>query len=278
MAVTIYHNPACGTSRNALAMIRNAGIDPNIVEYLKTPPSRNELLNLVARMGVTLRDVLRRKGTPFGELGLGDPAVSDSARLDAVARHPILINRPIVVTPRGVKLCRPSELVLDLLDAPQRSNFVKEDGEPVVVATVIGAAGLDELAALLNAAGLPTADLALPGRRFYRFATTLGETIAVGGLEGTDGDRLLRSLAVAPASRGQGFGKAVAASLERLAGADGGKRLHVLTTTAAPFFERLGYAPADRASAPADIGNSAEFRELCPATACYLTKDVRKSW
>jgi len=133
MTVTIYHNPACGTSRNALAMIRNAGIEPTIIEYLVTPPSRVELLSLVARMGVPLRDIIRQKGTPFDELGLGDPALSDATLLDAIDRHPILINRPIVVTPRGVKLCRPSEVVLELLDAPQRAPFFKEDGAPVVV-------------------------------------------------------------------------------------------------------------------------------------------------
>jgi arsenate reductase len=131
MTVTIYHNPACGTSRNALAMIRNAGIEPRIVEYLKAPPSRDELMALVARMGMPLRSVLRRKGTPFDALGLDDPAMTDSDLLDAVERHPILIDRPIVVSPLGVKLCRPSEVVLELLEAPQRSPFVKEDGKPV---------------------------------------------------------------------------------------------------------------------------------------------------
>lgn len=128
MTVTILHNPACGTSRNALAMIRATGAEPVVIEYLQTPPSPAELQDLVRRMGVTLRDVLRRKGTPYDALGLDDPALSDDALLDAVAAHPILINRPIVVTPRGVRLCRPSELVLDLLDAPLPDGFTKEDG------------------------------------------------------------------------------------------------------------------------------------------------------
>ncbi len=132
MTVTIYHNPACGTSRNVLGLIRNAGIDPRVIEYLKTPPSRAELVDLIARMGVPVRAVLREKGTPFAELGLGDPALSDDHLIDAMMAHPILINRPIVVTPLGVKLCRPSEAVLDLLPAPQTGAFVKEDGEPVV--------------------------------------------------------------------------------------------------------------------------------------------------
>lgn len=130
--ITIYHNPACGTSRNVLGLIRNAGLEPVVIEYLKTPPSREELVSLIARMGIRVRDLLREKGTPYAELGLGDPALSDEALLDAMMAHPILINRPIVVTPRGVKLCRPSEAVLDLLDAPQRGEFRKEDGELVI--------------------------------------------------------------------------------------------------------------------------------------------------
>jgi arsenate reductase len=133
MAVTIYHNPACGTSRNTLAMIRAVGIEPVVIEYLKTPPSRAGLEELVRRMGIPLRAILRQKGTPFAELGLDDPALSDEALLDAIEQHPILINRPIVVTPRGVRLCRPSEMVLELLDAPLPDGFVKEDGERVAV-------------------------------------------------------------------------------------------------------------------------------------------------
>ena len=131
MSVTIYHNPACGTSRNTLAMIRATGVEPVVIEYLKTPPSREELRDLVRRMGVPLRDVMRQKGTPYDELGLGNPALSDDALLDAIELHPILINRPIVVTPKGVRLCRPSELVLELLSNPLPEDFIKEDGERV---------------------------------------------------------------------------------------------------------------------------------------------------
>lgn len=131
MDVVIYHNPACGTSRNTLALIRNAGVEPHVVEYLKSPPSRAMIVSLAARTGLGLRGLLREKGTPFAELGLGDPALSDDRLLDAVAAHPVLLNRPIVVSPKGVRLCRPSEAVLDLLP-PQRGAFAKEDGEPVV--------------------------------------------------------------------------------------------------------------------------------------------------
>jgi arsenate reductase len=134
MDVIIYHNPQCGTSRNTLGLIRNAGIEPHIIEYVKTPPTRLLLRQLIERMGVSVRDAIREKGTPYAELGLGDRSLSDDQLLDAMIVHPILINRPIVVTPLGVRLCRPSETVLDILP-PQQGEFVKEDGEPVVDAT-----------------------------------------------------------------------------------------------------------------------------------------------
>lgn len=130
--IIIYHNPDCGTSRNTLAMIRNAGIEPHVIEYLKTPPNRVLLVSLIARMGITPRALLREKGTPYAELGLGDPSLSDEQLIEAMMAHPILINRPIVVSPLGVKLCRPSEAVLDLLPMPQQGPFTKEDGEKVI--------------------------------------------------------------------------------------------------------------------------------------------------
>lgn len=130
--ITIYHNPACGTSRNVLGLIRNSGAEPHVIEYLKTPPSRAELASLIGLMGITPRQLLREKGTPFHELGLGDPKHGDDELIDAMIAHPILINRPIVVTPLGVRLCRPSEAVLDILPAPQLGAFNKEDGEPVI--------------------------------------------------------------------------------------------------------------------------------------------------
>ena len=130
--ITIYHNPACGTSRNVLALIRNSGEEPTVIEYLKTPPDRATLMVLIAAMGVSARAVLREKGTPYAELGLGDPQWGDDQLIDFMLQHPILINRPIVVTPLGTRLCRPSEAVLDLLPQPQRGAFNTEDGEPVV--------------------------------------------------------------------------------------------------------------------------------------------------
>ena len=130
--ITIYHNPACGTSRNVLGLIRNTGAEPTVIEYLKTPPDRATLRALIAAMGVPVREVLRSKGTPYEELGLGDPKWSDDELIEFMLAHPILINRPIVVTPLGTRLCRPSETVLDILPNAQRGAFSKEDGEPVV--------------------------------------------------------------------------------------------------------------------------------------------------
>ena len=130
--IIVYHNPACGTSRNTLALIRNAGIEPHVVEYLKAPPSRALLESLIARAGMTPRDLLREKGTPYADLGLDSPELTDAQLLDAMMQHPILINRPLVVSPLGVKLCRPSEAVLDLIPAAQQGAFAKEDGEQVI--------------------------------------------------------------------------------------------------------------------------------------------------
>ena len=132
MDIIIYHNPACGTSRNTLALIRHLGIQPHVVEYLKTPPARALIADMVARMGAPLREVLRQKGTPYAELGLDDGTLTDAQLLDAVEAHPVLLNRPIVVTPAGVKLCRPSEAVLDLLPGVPLKPFVKEDGEVII--------------------------------------------------------------------------------------------------------------------------------------------------
>ena len=132
MDVVIYHNPACGTSRNTLALIRHVGIEPRVIEYLKTTPDRAEVRDLATRAGVPLRALLREKGTPFAELGLDDPSLDDDRLLDAIEAHPVLLNRPIVVTPRGARLCRPSEAVLDLLPDEGLKPFVKEDGEVVI--------------------------------------------------------------------------------------------------------------------------------------------------
>lgn len=132
MHIRIYHNPDCGTSRNTLALIRNSGVEPDIIEYLKTPPGRDELRDMIARAGLTVREAIREKGTPYLSLGLDNPALDDEALLDAMLAHPLLINRPFVVAPNGVRLCRPSEAVFDILPLPQRGPFAKEDGEVVI--------------------------------------------------------------------------------------------------------------------------------------------------
>ena len=132
MTITIFHNPACGTSRNTLALIRNTGTEPQVIEYLQQPPMRETLVDLIARAGLSVREAIRQKGTPYLELGLDQAQISDEALLDAMLAHPILINRPFVVTPLGVRLCRPSELVLDILPLPQLGAFAKEDGEAVI--------------------------------------------------------------------------------------------------------------------------------------------------
>ena len=137
MSVTIYHNPSCGTSRNTLAMIRASGVEPEVIEYVKNPPSRERLVELIAAMGGNVRALIREKGTPYSELGLDNANLSDVALIDAMLQHPILINRPIVVTNKGVKLCRPSELVLDILENPNIGPFTKEDGEVVNAATKV---------------------------------------------------------------------------------------------------------------------------------------------
>ncbi|WP_439529433.1 arsenate reductase (glutaredoxin) [Pannonibacter sp.] len=135
MTITIYHNPSCGTSRNTLAMIRRSGEEPRIIEYLKTPPDRDELVDLIRRAGLSVRHLLREKGTPYAELGLGDPRLSDDHLLDAMMQHPILINRPLVVTQKGVRLCRPSEVVLEILPNPAIGTFIKEDGQVIEAPT-----------------------------------------------------------------------------------------------------------------------------------------------
>lgn len=132
MDIKIFHNPSCGTSRNTLALIRNAGVEPTVIEYLKTPPSREELKQMIAKAGLTVREAIREKGTPYAELGLDNPALTDEDLLDAMLANPILINRPFVVTPAGARLCRPSEAVLDILPLPQKGPFSKEDGEVVI--------------------------------------------------------------------------------------------------------------------------------------------------
>jgi len=272
--IVIWHNPACGTSRNTLALIRHAGVEPRVVEYLKTPPSREELAGLIARMGVPVRSVLREKGTPYGELGLGDPSLTDDRLLDAMIAHPILINRPIVVSPLGVKLCRPSDIVLDLLPDVPMADFVKDDGEPALRDRPIS--GDDPaLAAALAEAGLPIDDLAEPGRVFFAFSTLSGRPVGHAGLEIHGEEALLRSLVVRPEARGAGFGGAIVARQLHRAHDFGARRAWVLTTTVGDWLERKGFTRVARETAPAAILATRQARSLCPSSAVLLTRTIR---
>lgn len=190
--VTIYHNPDCGTSRNTLALIRASSIEPTVIEYVKAPPERETLKALIARMGMRVRDVLRVKGTPYKELGLDAAHWSDDQLIDQMLAHPILINRPIVVSPLGVRLCRPSDMVIELLPQRPAGEICKEDGTTLLADTPI--AGSDpDLALALHEAGLPTDDLTEPGRRFFAYATVSGERVGFGGFEHMGRDVLVRS-------------------------------------------------------------------------------------
>jgi arsenate reductase len=273
MDVIVYHNPDCGTSRNTLALIRHAGIEPHVIEYLKTPPTPALLVQLAQRIGWPLRDLLRQRGTPFQERGLGDPSLDDAALLAAIAAHPILINRPIVVTPLGVKLCRPSETVLDLLPVAPHDDLDKDDGSPFLRDEQI-AANDPRLAKALRSAELPTEDLAASNGRFFSFRTLSGTLAGYGGFEARDGDALLRSILVKPEFRGRGIGRNIALLLMSRAFDQGARDAWLLTASAAPFFEKLGFKAAARDIAPLAIRHSPQAMSLCPASAPLLTRRI----
>jgi arsenate reductase len=270
---TIYHNPDCGTSRNTLALLRAAGAEPTVIEYLKTPPDRATLLSLVARLGMPVRDVLRRKGTPYDALGLDAAHWTDEQLIDQVLAHPILMNRPIVVAPRGVRLCRPSDLAVGLLPDDAHVTLRKEDGTAFLSESAIDAAD-PALAAALREAGLPTDDLAEPGRRFFAYDALDGTRLGYGGIEPLGADALLRSLVVLPAARSQGAGAGIVALLQRQAFDTGARRAWVLTTDAAAYFERAGYQPVARDAAPAAVLATRQATGLCPASAVLLQRKL----
>ena len=258
MTVTIYHNPDCGTSRNTLALIRHAGIEPTVIEYLKTPPDRADAEGSVRPSG----PFGARRGSAKGHAVRGTwPRRSRARRrghlLDAMMAHPILINRPIVVSAKGVKLCRPSDVVLDLLPPMPKEDVSKDDGDQVLAAREVD--GTDAgLRSALEAAGLPTDDLGEPGRRFLAFDTLGGTAVGYGGYEPLGADVLLRSIAVGPSHRGGGVGRTILAILQRQAFDRGARRSWVLATDAAAYFEKRGFERAGgapgRAAHAGDVG------------------------
>jgi arsenate reductase len=274
VAVKIYHNPDCATSRSTLKLIRAFGIEPEVIEYLKAPPSEYELTGLLDRMGMTVREVLRDKGTPYAALGLGNPARSDDDLHAAIQQEPILLNRPIVVTDKGVKLCRPSDVVLDLLRPPLDLTVTRDDGTPFLTDHKTDGSS-SHLASAMAEAGLPTADLA-NHRTFFHYATLKRHGVGWGGFERYDRDVLLRSLAVMPDFHRQGHGRNMAALLMRRAYDAGARQAYVLTDSAGAraFFEKLGFAAIDRVTAPAAILATRQASELCPASATLLTKRI----
>jgi len=271
-SVRIYHNPACGTSRNALALLRHAGLQPEVIEYLQTPPSSDEIKSFAKAIGYSVRDLLREKGTPFAELGLSNASLSDDDLLAAIEAHPILLNRPIVVTDKGTALCRPSELVLDLLENAPAGGFSKDDGAPFLRDEKIN--GSSALRDALSAEGLPTDDLDENGRHFYRYETLDGEPVGFGGFESYGKDALIRSIVVNQDQRGKGLGKNLTQLLLTRAFNEGARQAWLLTTSAAPFFERAGFKTIERENAPQSIKDTRQAQSLCPSSAPLLTRRI----
>ncbi|MDF2617570.1 MAG: arsenate reductase [Xanthobacteraceae bacterium] len=273
MDVVVYHNPDCGTSRNTLALIRHAGIEPHVIEYLKSPPTPSLLLQLAQRIGWPLRSLLRERGTPFKELGLGKPDLSDAALLEAVAEHPILLNRPIMVSPLGVKLCRPSDTVLDLLPLLPTADLDKDDGSPFIRDEQVAATD-PRLAKALRDAGLPTDDLRSSAGRFFSYRTLSGRLVGYGGFELNGDDVLLRSILVTADARGKGIGRNLALLLMSRAFDAGGRQAWLLTASAAAFFEGMGFTATSREAAPQAIRQAPQVVSLCPASAPLLTRRI----
>lgn len=273
MRVTIYHNPDCGTSRNVLALLREAGENPLVIEYLQNPPDRATLERLIADSGMAVRDMLRTKGTPYKELGLDDPAVSDAELIDAMLAHPILINRPIVVTPQGTRLCRPSDAAAGLLASMPDREILKEEGAPFIVARRIARDNAEFVQALRDAE-LPINDLSESGRSFFTFSTLAGAHLGYGGFEQYGRDVLIRSLVVVSDQRGKGIGRNVLAVLLREAFDAGARTGWLLTTNESAFFEKSGFTPVSRDAAPASILATRQATDLCPSSAVLLSRAI----
>lgn len=271
--VTLYHNPDCGTSRNVLALLRHGRLTPRVIAYLKDPPSREDLQRLIAASGLSVRDVARKKGTPYAELGLGDASVSDDAILDAMMAHPILINRPLVETAKGVMLCRPSDVALDLLPSRPEKDLLKEDGVPFLRDHALPSDD-PALEAALQDSHLATDDLRDPGRHVFAFRTLSGTPVGYGGFEMHDEEALLRSIVVDPAYRGRGIGRNLVALLSYRAARMGARRAWLFTTDGAGFFARIGFKPVARETAPAAILATRQGTGLCPGSASLFTRSL----
>lgn len=273
MSTRIYHNPDCGTSRNVLGLLRTAGSEPIVIEYLATPPDRKTLETLIVDAGLPVRGALRIKGTPYKELGLDDTTLTDAQLIDHMLRHPILINRPFVVTERGTRLCRPSDLVLDLLGPDLAVDLDKEDGVPFLRDEQIAGDNPGFFTTSLNAC-LPMDDLAEVGRTFYAYHILSGRVIGYGGFELYGRDVLLRSVVVPPADGSKGIGRNLLALLQRRAYDQGARQAWLLTATAAPFFERAGFKAVAREHVPQTILATRQFQSLCPASATLMMRMI----
>nr|WP_208414982.1 arsenic resistance N-acetyltransferase ArsN2 [Rhizomicrobium palustre] len=271
MKATIYHNPDCGTSRNTLALLRHFGVLPHVVEYLKTPPSRAEIEAILAKAGLSLRQILRKKGTPYAELGLD--AASDDALFEAIAAHPILLNRPLVVTGKGAALSRPSDVVLDLLPMMPGIDLNKEDGAPFLRDVQIGGDDAGLIAALHDEK-LALDDLREPNRRFFVYRTLSGAVLGYGGYELYGADVFLRSIVVLSEARGKKIGRNIVPLLMYRAYREGAKTAWLLTTTASDFFEKNGFSRKTREDAPQAILQTRQAKSLCPASATLLSKKI----
>jgi arsenate reductase len=271
MMITIYHNPDCGTSRNTLALLSHADTELRVIEYLKTPPSRDELKSLIARSGLKVRDVVRKKGTPYAELKLD--GANDDALLDAMAAHPILINRPIVVSDKGVALCRPSDVVLDLLPRLPAKDFLKEEGAPFLYDEKMPGSN-PALVAALKAEDLPVDDLAEPNRTFYVYRTLGGVVVGFAGYELYGEDVFLRSIVVPPGVRSKRIGRNILPLLLYRAYREGAQNAWLFTMHAAGFFEKTGFKHRTRDEAPVSILETRQAKSLCPVSAKLMSKTL----
>lgn len=272
MSVTIYHNPDCGTSRNVLAALERLGTAPTVIEYLRNPPDAQTLARLIAANGMAVRDTMRVKGTPYKELGLDAAHWTDQALVQQMLAHPILINRPLVSTPRGTRLCRPSDVLLDLVDVPAGLRLEKEEGVPFLRDTLVPTAH-PALGTALAEAGLAMLEAQTPGR-FYAYTTTTGEVLAYAGVEIHGQEALLRSLAVQPMARRRNIGRNVVALLLRRALEQGARRAWLLTEPTGGFFQKIGFRPLGRESAPHEIQATVQMRTQCPASAALYTRQI----